>query len=58
MHPVLDTECQEKGRLEETSNNIKGLETMTDIRKLKKIDCFSKHKTDRRHDVAGKSFKR
>lgn len=42
MHPALDTECQEKGRLEETSNNIRGLETMTDIRKLTKMDCFNK----------------
>lgn len=57
-HPALDTECQEKGRLEETSNNTGGLETMTDIRKLKKADCFNKHKSDDRHDDAGKSFKR
>lgn len=42
MHPDLDTECQEKGRLEKTSNNVRGLETMTDIRKLKKMDSFNR----------------
>lgn len=42
MHPALDTECQEKGRLEKTRNNVRGLETMADIRKLKKMDCFNR----------------
>lgn len=30
-------ECQKKGTLEETSNSIIGLETMTDMKKMEKI---------------------
>lgn len=40
MHPALDTECHKNGRLEETNNNIRGLENTTDIRKLEELDSF------------------